>query len=311
MNAKSKPPEVPAFATYLAKLKDSAVSLSLRNLKALAGLEPAHQASFQQLWAALPPSRRREVVKALLELSEENLELDFNPLFFCCLEDPDEVVRATALEGLWENENPQLFQCLLSLLKDPAPSVREAVMLHFSRLAYQAQVGELSPAKSQIISTTLLHWATDLAQPLEICRRAIEGLGYFDSPAGQEVISQASQHPKQQMRESALVAMGRSMNPIWLPFIARELTSEVSALRYEAAKAVGEFAETGQPLLAALLPLTEDADTEICLAAIWALGQIGGPHAERILQRLALTRDAARAQAAQEALSEVALGEWG
>jgi HEAT repeat protein len=184
-------------------------------------------------------------------------------------------------------------------------------MLHLSRLAYQAQIGELSPEKSQIISTTLLHCATDLAQPLEICRRALEGLGYFDSPAGQEVVTQAYQHPKQQMRESALVAMGHSMNPIWLPFIARELTSEVPALRYEAAKAVGEFADAGQPFISALLPLTEDADTEVCLAAIWALGQVGGPHAERILQRLTLTKDAARAQAAQEALSEVALGELG
>jgi hypothetical protein len=72
---------------------------------------------------------------------------------------------------------------------------------------------------------------------------------------------------------------------------------------------VGELGSDGETLLMALLPLVEDDDTEVATMAIWALGQVGGPHARRVLQRLTRIRDTARSQAAQDALDELALGE--
>jgi hypothetical protein len=59
----------------------------------------------------------------------------------------------------------------------------------------------------------------------------------------------------------------------------------------------------------ALLPLVDDDDTEVATMAIWALGQVGGPHAKRVLQRLTRSRDTARSDAAHAALDELALGE--
>jgi len=53
--------------------------------------------------------------------------------------------------------------------------------------------------------------------------------------------------------------------------------------------------------------LVDDEDTEVGLAAIWALGQIGGPHARRVLDRLARSKNEARSQAAQDALDELNL----
>lgn len=87
----------------------------------------------------------------------------------------------------------------------------------------------------------------------------------------------------------------------------RELQSPSPSLRYEAARAVGEIGEDGRELLPALLPLVDDEDTEIALAAIWALGQVGGADARRILQRIARSRDEVRAQVAQDALAELDL----
>jgi HEAT repeat protein len=111
------------------------------------------------------------------------------------------------------------------------------------------------------------------------------------------------------MRESAVLAMGRSMRPTWFPYIERELKSPSPALRYEAARAVGELGEDGRPLLAALLPLVDDDDAEIAQAAIWALGQVGGASARRLLERLARSKDDARSQAASDALEELSLDE--
>jgi HEAT repeat protein len=109
------------------------------------------------------------------------------------------------------------------------------------------------------------------------------------------------------MKESALAAMGRSMMPRWLPIIAKELESKSPALRYEAARAAGELADEGRPLLVPVARLLGDSDTEVALAAIWALGQIGGEAAKRALKEVAKSDSDARVQAATEALSELEL----
>jgi HEAT repeat protein len=154
----------------------------------------------------------------------------------------------------------------------------------------------------------LLAAATDPEQPLDVRRRAVEGLGYFaNSKEAQAEVGRAYAHPELTVRESAILAMGRSMRPVWLPYIERELKSASPAMRYEAARAVGEMGEDGRALLPSLLPLVDDDDGEIATAAIWSLGQVGGPSAKRVLQRLARSKDDARRTAANAALEEIAI----
>jgi len=106
------------------------------------------------------------------------------------------------------------------------------------------------------------------------------------------------------MKASALKAMGRSINKRWLPEVGKELTSAEPSLRYEAATAAGEMSadELTQPVIR----LCDDTDREVVLAAIWALGQIGGPESSRALKALANSDDEALANAANEALTELA-----
>ena len=94
-----------------------------------------------------------------------------------------------------------------------------------------------------------------------------------------------------------------------LPTIGRELTSPSPALRYEAARAAGEMGEDARSLLAKLAPLLNDHDSEVALAAIWALGQVGGDSAKRVLQQVHKSEDETRRQAAADALDELSLGE--
>jgi HEAT repeat protein len=60
-------------------------------------------------------------------------------------------------------------------------------------------------------------------------------------------------------------------------------------------------------LVARVARLLGDRDTEVALAAIWALGQIGGDAARRVLREASKSDSEARIQAANEALAELSM----
>ncbi|WP_240695825.1 HEAT repeat domain-containing protein [Candidatus Chloroploca sp. Khr17] len=295
----------------LIHLGDQDRPLAYAELKSLAELDAGGFKLFQATWPTFPAERRIAILRALNELGEDNLDLDFRPIMRECLHDSEADVRAAAIVGLWEDEHETTMdQFIMLMTHDGAGVVRATAAVALARFAYQAEVGELEPTAGQRLLSALLNVTIDPEQPLEVRRRAIEGLGYFAaSKEAQAEIGRAYAHTELAMRESAVLAMGRSMRPTWLPYIERELQSPSPAMRYEAARAVGECAEDGRPLLPALLPLIEDEDTEIALMAIWALGQVGGPGARRVLERLVRSRDATRREAATDALEELSLDE--
>lgn len=298
------------FEAQLSRLGDIGHALTHAELRAIAGLGPESLKAFWQAWRLFPAERRLEIVQAVAELGEDNVDLDFRPVLRACLSDTDPEVRAAAVAGLWEDESEGTMDRLIALLGDEAGVVRAAAAIGLAPFAYRAELGELTPAAGQRVQAALLRTTIDPEQPLEVRRRAVEGLGYFaGSKEAQAEIGRAYAHSELSMRESAVLAMGRSMRPTWFPYIERELKSPSPALRYEAARAVGELGEDGRPLLPTLLPLVDDDDGEISLAAIWSLGQVGGPSARRLLERLARSKDDARRQAATEALEELGLGE--
>lgn len=298
------------FEEQLAHLGDLERPLAHAELKALSDLGPEMLKAFWAAWRQFPAERRLEILRELDQLAEDNIDLDFRSVFRACLSDADPDVRATAVGGLWEDESEPTMDRLIAMLDDEAGAARAAATVALARFAYLCQVGNLPVSTGARLLTALLRVATDPEQPLEVRRRSVEGLGYFAaSREAQAEIGRAYAHSELSMRESAVLAMGRSMRPTWFPYIERELKSPSPALRYEAARAVGELGEEGRPLLPALLPLVDDEDTEIALAAIWALGQVGGPSARRLLERLARSKDASRRQAADEALEELAFDE--
>jgi HEAT repeat protein len=300
----------PSFDEQLSALADLSQPLQRARLKALSDIEPANLRKLTGLWPSIPGERRVAIVAALDELSEDTVEFDFQPVFRFLLDDGEAAVRAAAVDGLWEDERISTMDRLIALLSDPAGDVRVAAALGLGRFAYRAELGEMPAADGARVLNALLGVVADPEQPLDVRRRAVEGLGYFaNSNEAQAEVGRAYAHPEQLVRESAVAAMGRSMRATWHPYIERELKSVSPAMRYEAARAVGELGEDGQPMLPSLVPLVEDEDSEIAMAAMWALGQVGGPHAKRVLQRLARSQDPARKQAALDALEELALGE--
>lgn len=283
--------------------------LVARDLRGLSGMQAIDRRDFLETWAALPLSRRAEIAQEMTELAEENVDLDLRAAWSWLLDDQDPTVRTLAVEGLWEDTSVATMRRMLAIVRqDPDDELRAAAAIALSRFAYLASLDELDEG-AEALERTLAELALDLHAPQDVRRRALESAGYFaENTAVQAQIANDYATDEQLLRESALVAMGRSMRPSWLPTIARELGSESPAMRYEAARAAGEMAEEARSLLGKLAPLMNDRDTEIALAAIWSLGQIGGESAERVLLQMSKGDDEIRSQAATDALEELRAG---
>jgi HEAT repeat protein len=135
-------------------------------------------------------------------------------------------------------------------------------------------------------------------------RRAIEALGYLDGDGEVEALIAEAYERGGTQAESALFAMGRSMDPRWTQIVLDELQSDKPAMRYEAARAAGEMVL--EEALPQLVRMVNDKDPEVRLAAVWALGQIGGKPAAEALAPVLNSPEPAMREAAQEAMEEIA-----
>ena len=291
------------FQETLAKIIDPNQNITAGSLPAFSNMTPEDQARFELVWPALDLERRRRLVVALVELAEDNISLDFSGAFFFIVKDPDAQVRGKAIEGLWEDESRDWLNKLLELVaKDPDATVREKAALGLSNFAYLAETGKINDRWIKKLRDGLFEQLN--SKDTHISRRSLEALGYFGTDEQViRAIQDAYNNDDELVKASALKAMGRSINKRWLPEVGKELTSAEPSLRYEAATAAGEMSadELTQPVIR----LVEDPDREVVLAAVWALGQIGGPESSRTLKALANGDDEALANAANEALTEL------
>ena len=257
-----------------------------------------------EAWPSLPVERRQDVVSRLVEISEADFEADFSEVFKICLTDDDPQVRAAAIEGLWEVEDVTLIRPLVRALSQDASSmVREAAAISLSRFALSAELGHLPPRLADLVWEVLWETVHGQEESVDVRRRAIESLAYFDRPEVTQVIEQAYRDEESAMRVSAVFAMGRNADEDWSRYVFDELESDDPEMRYEAARACGELKLAGAvPLLS---QMTADRDAEVKLAAVWSLGQIGGPEARRVLEICVKMGDEALQDAAQAALSEL------
>jgi HEAT repeat protein len=297
------------FVAFFERIGEPGAPVVSRDVRPLSDIAPSERSAFLSSWQRVIPERRAEIVRYLIDLSEDNVDLQFQRVLLWCTEDHDPQVRTLAIEGLWESDQTEVMRRLIELLQaDTHTDVREAAASGLGRFAYLAELGELDDLAAERVLKQLLTTIRDTNQPGVVRRRALESAGYFaNEDALIEQIEQAYAAEDQERKESALVAMGRTMLPRWLLVIGNELESRSPALRYEAARAAGEYGDDARPLLSRVARLLGDSDTEVAIAAIWALGQIGGAAAKRVLTEATKSEHEARAQAATDALAELAL----
>ncbi len=292
----------------IANLVDHDNPLSSSRLTYLSNLDPAGMALFEQAWAAIELKRRRQIMYRLVELAEDNFQFNFDSIFRYCLKDKGAEVRAKAIEGLWENEEPSLINPLIILLEqDSSERVQAVAATALGKFAMLAELNKLRSYHASKVCDALLAIVSDESRPLEVRRRALEAAAPLSIPEVTTAIAQAYHSHNPELKASAVYAMGKNCNRSWLPILLKELGSAEDEIRYEAAGACGELGE--EEAVTYLAELINDPDTNVQLSAIRALGQIGGKDTkEQLTQCLSHSSRAVR-EGAEQALDELEAGE--
>ncbi|MFC2069586.1 HEAT repeat domain-containing protein [Chloroflexota bacterium] len=292
----------------VSELGKSNKSLLNTELVELSNLTPEEIEFFEGCWQSIKSERRRQIIDRLVELAEDNLELNFDVIFKYCLKDGDNRVRSKAIEGLWENEEASLIDSLINLLEqDSSERVQAASALALGKFAVLAEHGKLRDGYISSVQAALLSAIADKNKTPEVSRRALEAVAPISLPGVKEAIGEAYESSIPGFKISAIYAMGKSCDVVWLPVLLKELYSADAEVRYEAAGACGELEDEEAVLY--LINLLDDSDVDVRMAVIQALGRIGNAQAKECLKQCLESDNEAVRQAAEQALNDVDLGE--
>ena len=288
----------------LTDLTDLEKPVTYSGLLQLSDLPVEGLAVLKTVWSNLPTERRRETVRKLIELADDNVEYDFSSIFKSCLTDGDDAIREMAAKGLWEAEDRALIRPLVKLLEnDTCAEVRASAAMSLKNFAVMSQNGKLLSRDGDRIRRALLAVANRPTEDIDVRRRAIEAVASFNTSETNIAVRETYESDNPTLVQSAIYGMGQSSNADWLPTVVDEMSNPLAAVRFEAATACGLLGEEGA--VPHLLRLLRDDDSEVRLASIKALGLIGGPTAKHVLQQHLSDNDEAIEEAAREALTSL------
>jgi HEAT repeat protein len=288
----------------LNKLCEYAEMPDQASLYHLSVLSAEDAARVREVWPSIPIELRQRLIVRLVKLAEADFTLNFGAVFRLGLDDENAEVRITAIEGLWEDMDVRLVPRLAAALReDEDAAVRAAAAESLGRFILLGELEEIRPDPHSLAYETLLAACRDTNEHMKVQRRALESLAYAGDKAVVELISNAYGASREKIRVSAVFAMGRSADTRWASQIQQELFSPNPELRYEAARACGELRLS--EAVPELEDLADDADPEVQESALWALGQIGGDKARKIVERYCQAEDEAIRAAAEAALDEL------
>jgi HEAT repeat protein len=287
---------------YLDQLVDGSTRLKVTDLQRLSGLAEDRLTLVRSRWPDIDVRRRRRIVQELYDLSEDNIEFNFDALFQIGLADEDSEVRLGSVRGLWEHEGTDLIEPLLGLLgADADDRVRAEAALALGRFVTMHEEGRLRDRYFEAIEDGLRKTLDNVDETVDVRARALEAIGSNNEQWVRDAIRIAYESDVQRLKVSAVHAMGRSCDDRWLPLLVRELSNDDAEVRYEAAVAAGELGD--ERAIPHLAKLVLDPDAEVKQAAITALGEIGGAQARAALQLLLESESEATREAARDALA--------
>lgn len=289
------------FPDLLTDLTDAEKPVTYSGLLQLSDLPAEGLAELKAVWPGLPTERRREIVRKLVELADDNVEFDFSSIFKSCLSDGDSAIRERAARGLWETEDRAMIRPLVKLVENDASSeVRAAAAMTLKNFSMMAQNGKLLAKDCDRVRQALLTAVNSPTEDLDVRRRALEAVSSFNTAETNDAVREAYESDNSTLVQSAIYGMGQSSNADWLPTVLDEMSNPLPAVRFEAATACGLLGEEG--VVPRLVQLLSDDDSEVRVASIKSIGMIGGTMAKNALQLHLSDEDEAIEEAAREAL---------
>lgn len=275
-------------------------------LEGLSDLTGEQAEQFEELWSKLGPDHRATLLSELGEAAEENLVLDFSHIYRLALTDPDPVVRELGFRLAAEEARPELLDVYLDAARgDPDANIRAAALESLGAYTLAAQTEGWHAEQQDRIEEVLVDALHAPRADLAGRQSALLSLAYLTTPRSEREIRQA--HLQPDLRDTAIEAMGRNCQDIWIPDLVGELEADDADLRMLAAQAVGEMED--ERLVAHLVPRLQDKDEDVRLAAIDALAMIGGDDAKAALADLLRSRDSTTRDAARDAIELLLSGD--
>lgn len=289
----------------LLAIGDSQTKLSRKSLAPLSDLNNQELSQFQEAWARFSPARRLELLNALVDLAEEQIEYDYRTILRWTLHDADARVRVRSIQGLWEDERPRLIPAFQNLLlHDAVPEVRAAAATALGRFVYWGEVGAVESPLLADAAQALWDSYYNEREHLPVRQRALEALAASSEASVTRAIENAIFSDEPELQLSALAAMGRNADPRWIAYLLPELAEDDPAFRLEAVRSLGEL-EARAAVRPIIQMIAQETNAQVRLAALAALGQIGGEEARRALKAASEWDDEATVAVAEEALTEI------
>lgn len=265
-------------------LLDTENPVQAKYIYRLSDLSDNDLAKIKKIWNKIPDWRRQALLEDTELMAADDTLLSFTALSKFALEDPNEHVRALAIRNLWESEDATIVPKLLEMLtSDSSEEVRANAASSLGQFIYLGEVEELKEKLLHEIEEILISVYRG-KDTLLVRRRALEALGFSSRPEVDDFLDEAYHSGNHDLLVSALFAMGRSANSVWLPYVEKMLTHTDAEVRMEAARAAGGLeAKSCRDLL---IELVNDEDESVRQAAIWSLSEIGGDDVQDLFMEL-------------------------
>jgi len=267
----------------ITQLREDAIPFSPKFLLHFSDLDSASISVLRDNWLSLQVERRRALMVGLAELADlDPLQL-FEAAGKVGLEDTDDDVVIAAIDLLFEADDKRLIDRYIAFLKDKSrkENLRAAAANALVPYYYLCALEELDETVQTKIQNALME-AYDQDRSDLVRRRVLETLGYCDKPELKDMILRALAMEQVFWTESALLAIGRSMDNSWDQTVIDYFDHENPIILAQAVHAAGLLGiHRARKLLFKMLNLHTDYDVR--QEVIWALSQIGG---EEVIERL-------------------------
>jgi HEAT repeat protein len=242
----------------------------------LSNLAGSRLDEFRRAWESLPVEERLDLVARLRAREEDDLRLDFNPIYHLAIEDREAPIRIAGIRSTIEDKSDWLFDRLMRMAdKDPDTVVRATAARALGPFASGVELGEWPEEEADELEALLLRLIRRDVEPIEVRGAALESAGHLNRADVASEIDWAFREPG--LRLDAIRAMGHSSEPRWLSRLLAAAEDEDPEVRKAVAQASGEIPD--QASVPALVDMLDDDAVDVRLAAIAALGELGGDEA--------------------------------